>query len=310
MVRKVNLMFEDLDVFATIVEQSSLNKASRILNLSQPALSRKISKLEDELGVSLFNRRGKRLELTAFGQTAYNFALEQRQQKLKFMQMISKYKGDDQISVTLGASLTTLQTTLPPLVTAFMEKHPTAELKLITGKTHEIVSAVRDKKLDAGIVASSIEEPGLRCTALFDDHLELVLPKSHPLLEKDDVSMDMLHGLPMIIFSTGTWYRKLTDDLFHRAGVVPDIRMEMDSFEAIVRLLPACKAAALLPKSYLRSQLLEDNDLATIHVPDLKETRRTTSLIYPDNGGLSAGAKRWVEETKSIFGQLARQHHS
>lgn len=296
-------MFEDLDVFATVVEQSSLNQASKLLNLSQPALSRKIAKLEDELGVSLFNRRGKRLELTAFGQTAYTFALEQRQHQLKFMQMIAKYKGDDQISVTLGASLTTLQTTLPPLVNAFMEKHPAAELKLITGKTHEIVSAVREKKLDAGIVASSIEEPGLRCTPLFDDHLELVLPRNHPLIEQADVRMDMLHGLPMIIFSTGTWYRKLTDDLFHRSEVVPDIRMEMDSFEAIVRLLPACRAAALLPKSYLRRQLLEDNDLVTIHIPDLKETRRTTSLIYSENGGMSAGARRWIEETKKIFGR-------
>jgi len=113
----------------------------------------------------------------------------------------------------------------------------------------------------------------------------------------------MLHGLPMIIFSTGTWYRKLTDELFHRAGVVPDIRMEMDSFEAIVRLLPACRAAALLPKSYLRSQLLDDNDLAILHIPDLQETRRTTSLVYSENGGLSAGARRWIEETKKIFGR-------
>ncbi|BFH60921.1 LysR family transcriptional regulator [Paenibacillus azoreducens] len=302
-------MFEDLDVFATIVEQSSLNKASKQLNLSQPALSRKISKLEDELGVSLFNRRGKRLELTAFGQTAYNFALEQRQQYQKFKQMIARYKGDDQISVTLGASLTTLQTTLPPLVTAFMEKHPTAELKLITGKTHEIVSAVRDKKLDAGIVASSIEEPGLHCTPLFDDHLELVLPKHHPLIEQDEVGMDMLHGLPMIIFSTGTWYRKLTDELFHRAGIVPDIRMEMDSFEAIVRLIPSCKAATLLPKSYLRRQLLDDNELIAVHIPALKETRRTTSLIHSESSGLSAGAKRWIEETKSIFGQFADRQY-
>lgn len=100
------------------------------------------------------------------------------------MQVIAKYKGDDQIAVTLGASLTTLQTTLPPLVNAFMEKHPTAELKLITGKTHEIVSAVRDKKVDAGIVASSIEETGLRCIPLFDDHLVLVLPRNHPLTDQ------------------------------------------------------------------------------------------------------------------------------
>lgn len=297
-------MFEELDVFSIVVEQSSLNKASKLLNLSQPALSRKIAKLEDELGVQLFNRRGKRLELTSIGQLAYTYALEQRQQQLKFMQTLAHYRGEDQITITLGASLTTLQTTLPPLVNAFMEKHPSAEIKLITGKTHEIVSYVRDKRVDVGIVASSINQPGLNCIPLFDDHLELVLPTTHPLADSLDVGIEQLQGLPMIIFSTGTWYRKLTDDLFHRWGIMPDIRMEIDSFEAIVRLIPTCKAAALLPKSYLRPQLLKDNGLVDIHIPALVETRRTTSLIYGDETELSNAATRWIAETEMLFRKL------
>lgn len=297
-------MFEELDVFAIVVEQSSLNKASKLLNLSQPALSRKIAKLEDGLGVQLFNRRGKRLELTSIGQLAYTYALEQRQQQLKFMQTLAHYRGEDQITITLGASLTTLQTTLPPLVNAFMERHPSAEIKLITGKTHEIVSSVRDKKVDVGIVASSINQPGLNCIPLFDDHLELVLPTTHPLAESADVGIEQLQGLPMIIFSTGTWYRKLTDDLFHRWGIMPDIRMEIDSFEAIVRLIPTCKAAALLPKSYLRPQLLSDNGLVDIHIPALVETRRTTCLIYGDASELSNAATRWIGETEMLFQKL------
>lgn len=297
-------MFEELDVFAVVVEQSSLNKASKLLNLSQPALSRKISKLEYELGVQLFNRRGKRLELTSIGQLAYTYALEQRQQQLKFMQTLAHYRGEDQITISLGASLTTLQTTLPPLINAFMERHPTAEIKLITGKTHEIVSSVRDKKVEVGIVASSINQPGLNCIPLFDDHLELVLPITHPLAESPEVGIEQLQGLPMIIFSTGTWYRKLTDDLFHRWGIMPDIRMEIDSFEAIVRLIPTCKAAALLPKSYLRPQLLSDNGLVDIHIPALIETRRTTSLIYGDASELSKAASRWIAETETLFRKL------
>src|SRR5690606_39481703 len=72
-------MMEDLLVFTTVVEQSSLNKASKLLNLSQPALSRKIAKLEEEWGVALFERKGKRLELTRVGQEAYIYAMEQRQ---------------------------------------------------------------------------------------------------------------------------------------------------------------------------------------------------------------------------------------
>lgn len=295
------MMFEALDVFATVVEQSSLNQASKLLNLSQPALSRKISKLENDLGVSLFNRKGKRLVLTSIGQLAYTFALEQRKQQHIFLRTLAQFKDGSQINVTLGASLTTLQTTLPPLINAFMDKHPSAEIKLVTGKTHEIVSAVREKKVDVGIVASSILEHGLECIPLFEDHLELVLPSHHPLTEFKEVRMEHLHNLPMIVFSNGTWYRKLTDELFRQCKVKPDIRMEIDSFEAIVRLLPTSKAAALLPKSYLHQQLLDDNELIVIHIPDLKETRRTTSLIYGEHAELSTAAKQWIKETEALF---------
>ncbi|MNP43679.1 DNA-binding transcriptional regulator CynR [compost metagenome] len=113
--------------------------------------------------------------------------------------------------------------------------------------------------------------------------------------------MDHLQRMPMIIFSSGTWYRKLTDELFHNTKITPDIRMEIDSFEAIVRLLPTCKAVTLLPKSYLHQRLLDDNGLMVIHIPDLKETRRTTSLIYGEYTELSKAAQHWIEETTSLF---------
>ncbi|MCM3785907.1 LysR family transcriptional regulator [Neobacillus mesonae] len=293
-------MYEEMQAFAAVVEHSSLNQASKLLNLSQPALSRKIAKLEDELGVSLFNRVGKRLELTSIGRLTYDFAIEQQQQQLKFLQTLAQFKDDTDSAITLGASLTTLQTTLPPLITAFMDNHPHAEIKLVTGKTHEIVSSIRDKQADVGIVASSINEPGLNCLPLFDDHLELVVATTHSLNGKAS-KMEDLQKMPMITFSKGTWYRKLTDDLFHRSGVMPDIRMEIDSFEAIVRLLPTCNLAALLPKSYLRPQLLADNDLVTVHIPELRQTRRTTCMIYGQKEELSATAKQWIHEIREFF---------
>ncbi|RCX19702.1 DNA-binding transcriptional LysR family regulator [Fontibacillus phaseoli] len=296
-------MMEDLLVFTTVVEQSSLNKASKLLNLSQPALSRKIAKLEEEWGVSLFLRKGKRLELTRVGHEAYIYALEQRQRHQNFLQSVSRFKASERSVVTLGASLTTIQTTLPPLVTALMNKFPDIEVKLVTGKTHEIVSYVRDRKVDVGVIASSISETGLKCIPLFQDHLELVVPRGHELAGNHHAGMEDLNGRSMIIFSKGTWYRKLIDDLFGRYGIIPDIRMEIDSFEAIVRLLPTCKAAALLPKSYLRKQLLKDNDLVSVPMRELEQTRRETCLVYGDKSELSHETKEWFTGIKESLAE-------
>ncbi|SYX82105.1 LysR family transcriptional regulator [Paenibacillus alvei] len=289
-------MLDLLESFAAVVELTSLNQAAKRLNISQPALSRQVAKLEEELGVELFIRNGKRLELTRVGQLTYEFAIDIRNRQLDFLKSIASYKAEGQSSITIGASLTTLQTTLPLFISSFVEKHPDARLKAVTGKTHEIISLVREQSIDLGIVADAIREPGLMCIPLFADHLQLVLPRRHPLASIRNWTMSRLDSLPMLLFSKGTWYRKLIDDLFRRYRIMPDIRMEIDSFEAIVRLLTTCHAAALLPRSYLRLEWLKDNDLIAVPLKELRQTERVTSIVYGEQALLSPIATQFIEE--------------
>ncbi|MNL57080.1 hypothetical protein D3C87_1806150 [compost metagenome] len=83
--------------------------------------------------------------------------------------------------------------------------------------------------------------------------------------------------------------------------MIPDIRMEIDSFEAIVRLLPTCKAAALLPKSYLRTPLLDKNEVVTIPMKELEQTRRRTCLIFGQKTDLNAETRQWISEMKKTL---------
>ncbi|GKU80298.1 LysR family transcriptional regulator [Paenibacillus sp. L3-i20] len=294
-------MYEELEVFTVIVEQSSMNKASALLNLSQPALSRKIAKLEGEIGVELFRRVGKRLELTRIGQLTYEHALELRQLHRTYMGTVAEFTATGRTSLTIGASLTTLQTTLPDLIQSLTSAHPEFDIKAVTGKTHEIISYVREHKVDIGIVASSIEDSSLRCIPLFDDHLLLVLPRNHVVTEKGSLHIEDLNGLPMILFSKGTWYRIMTDELFDSYKISPDVRMEIDSFEAILRLLHTCRAGTLLPKSYMREQLLQDNDLIVVPISELENAKRTTSLIHVDPAALSPSIRLCINEIAAKF---------
>lgn len=294
-------MLEELYMFTVVVEQASLNKASAELNLSQPALSRKIAKLEQELGALLFNRVGKRLELTRIGQLTYDYAVETRQQHLRYLKLVAEYKSAGRKALTIGASLTTLQTSLPDLIQTLTAKSPELDIKAITGKTHEIVTLVRERKADLGIVASGIDDPQLKCIPLFDDHLVLVLPRNHFVMDKGLPVITDLNGLPMILFSKGTWYRILTDELFEKYRLLPDVRMEIDSFEAILRLLHTCRAGTLLPKSYLRPEMLKDNDLIVIPIRELEATKRTTSLIHAESESLSPAVRLWIDEIATHY---------
>jgi LysR family transcriptional regulator, transcriptional activator of the cysJI operon len=300
-------MFTHWQEFITVVEQESLNRASRLLNISQPALSRKMMKLEEELGVALFERKGKRLELTRVGQLCYEYALEFRSVHRQFQETLLRHKSVKKSSITIGASLTTLQSTLPDLIAVYSSEYPETDIKALTGKTHEIVTLVRDKKVDLGLVASRIDSPGLTCVPLFDDHLCLVLPKGHHLAMtiEEELSMRQLHGLPMILFSKGTWYRILMDELFHRYAILPDVKMEIDSFEAIIRLVSTTQVATMLPKSYLRTQWTEYNELVVKEIPDLARTKRTTSLVYTNAEELSASARQMLEKAQSYFAARA-----
>jgi DNA-binding transcriptional LysR family regulator len=291
-------MYDRMQVLAAVVEQQSVNKASQLMNISQPALSRKIALLEEELGVKLFHRRGKRLELTRVGQISYEYAVEMRQLQGRFLKTLSEYNSANRGRLTLGASLTTLQSTLPDLISAFTKHAPDVDIHAVTGKTHEIVTLVKEKKCDIGLVASSVDTPDTVCVPLFDDHLSLVLPAFHPLGGKADLCIRDLEQLPMILFSQGTWYRVMTDELLALSGVVPDVKMEIDSFEVIVRLVATCNLATLLPQSYLRSSLLNDNAVMVKQIPEIQHITRTTSLLYAKHGSLTPAASQLIELAK------------
>ncbi|HZG57551.1 LysR family transcriptional regulator [Paenibacillus sp.] len=291
-------MYDQMQALAAVVEHRSVNRAAQALNISQPALSRKISSLEEELGVKLFHRRGKRLELTRVGQISYEYAVEMRQLHGRFLSALSEFKSANRGRLTIAASLTTLQSTLPDLIAAFTKHAPDVDIHAVTGKTHEIVSLVMEKKCDIGLVASLVDTPDTVCVPLFDDHLALVLPSFHPLGGKADLGVADLERLPMILFSQGTWYRVLTDELLAASGVVPDVKMEIDSFEVIVRLVSACNLATLLPQSYLRSSVIDDNAVVVRQIPDIAHVTRTTSLLFAKHGTLTPAAAQLVELAK------------
>lgn len=294
-------MHELIQLFALVVEYNSQNRVAKMLNISQPALSRKISKLEEELGVTLFDRIGKKLQLTDTGKIVYDYALQYRSLHNELLRELSQSSKNVSKQLTIGASLTTLQSTLPDLIHLLISEVPNADIKAITGKTHEIVQLVEDRKVDIGLVAQKVSHEFIRCIPLFEDHLCLVIPKQHPLSEQHNITLNDLEKLPMILFAKGTWYRILMDELFQHYRLRPEIKMEIDSFEAILRLVSTCKAATLLPKSYLRETQLNDNDLVYIQIDEWKKTTRTTSLIYTDLETLNPLARTLIEKAVTHY---------
>ncbi len=288
--------------FLTIVEQQSMNRAAQHLHISQPALSRKLQKLEQSLDVQLFQRTGKKLTLTRVGHYCYERLKTLQVQEHQLYQDIRMYHDEERSQITLGASLTTLQATLPQLITAFNDIYPNHEIRAVTGKTHEIVNLVREKQVDIGLIATTIEQPGIVCVPLFADHLELVVPENHRFTTGQPTIND-LNLLPMILFSTGSLYRVLMDEMFQRYGIFPQVKMEIDSFEAMIRLVSTFRVATLLPKSYMHEKMLANNGLRIIELPELTRTIRETSLIYLDHQQLNHASRQFIAISRAVYAE-------
>jgi DNA-binding transcriptional LysR family regulator len=294
---EVLIMIEDLHIFTVIVEQSSLNKAAGVLNLSQSALSRKVTRLEEDLGVQLFHRLGKRLELTRVGRLTYEYACTVTARHAEFLSMIAEYRLGTQQQLIIGASLTTLQSIFPHILARLTELNAALDIRAITGKTHEIIALVRAKKADIGIISASLADPDITSVPLLEDHLVLVTPRKMNV----NAQLEQLNTIPMVLFSEGSWSRDLTDAVFKKHQLHPDIKMEIDSFEAILRLLPTYQAAALLPASYLRPEVLMENGLTYVTIDELTEdTRRTISLIHPNNESLHPTVAYWLLHRQAV----------
>jgi len=93
----------------------------------------------------------------------------------------------------------------------------------------------------------------------------------------------------------------LMDELFQRYGIFPQVKMEIDSFEAMIRLVSTFRVATLLPKSYMHKMMLEQNGLTIIELPELNRTVRETSLIYLDDEQLNHASKQFVSISRQVF---------
>ncbi|WP_128893659.1 LysR family transcriptional regulator [Longirhabdus pacifica] len=292
-------MQDEIIFFKAVVEHGSLNQASKTLNISQPALSRKISKLEAELGVTLFERKGKKLVLTEIGKVTYGYAQQMSTLQKKFHHALADYKPESNNKLTIGASLTTLQSTFPDFISLIIADGFPLDLNARTGKTHEILSLVKEDRVDIGIVASNIDHADLHCIPIFEDNLALVVGDSHPLATLKQGHIHMLNDLPMVLFSTESMYRVLMDEVLLKYAVHPDIRMEIDSFEAITRLVVSCNFATVLPQSYIRK--IAGDELIIIPMEELQHTTRTTSLIYKKELELSSVLLERISHAASVL---------
>ena len=248
--------FRQLEYFAAVAEAKSISSAARELHVAQPPISRQISMLEDELGVCLFLRNNKGIELTEAGRSLY----QQSQQMFQSLRMMADSVRDVDAGLRGQVKLGVVYSDIPVVMEhlkAFHQEYPQVELYVRMGTPNDLLDDLNRGKLHVLYLRSQSEEPtGLREKILGEDPLELVmLDSTDPAPVEDSVPIQALKEAPMCLLrSDDLWgYSNNLKNECQRAGVPLNIVCECYDTPMAMQMVQAGFGVGYLPRSIVNT---------------------------------------------------------
>jgi DNA-binding transcriptional LysR family regulator len=283
-----------MHVFRTVARHLNFSRAAEELFLTQPAVTQQIKALEDELGVSLFDRSGGRIQMTAGGKALVPFAEQMKTLSDEALAAVAGAYGQQSGELALGASQTIAQYLLPTWVAGFLKAHPKVRVTATTGNTDTIFEELVAGRIHLALIEGPDKRKDIHIEPFMQDHMVLVVPASHEWADRK-IDVAALKSEPLLMREFGSGSRRVIEQALAAAGLkTKDLRigMELDSTEGLLSAVEAGLGVTFVSRWAVRNQLALGT-LKLAHVKDLKLSRRF-SLAYsagPEPGG-NVGAFR------------------
>lgn len=237
----------DLQIFRTVVQTGGVVRAAEVLHRAQSSVTARIKVLEEKLGVRLFLREGRRMQLTPQGKILIGFA--DRMLDLS-KEAASALQSDRPTGVLrLGAMESTAAARLPEPLGRFHERYPEVALELFSGDPRHLLEQVLCSKLDAALIADPVLDRRLQSVEIYDEELVIVAEAAHPCIS----SPKDLPSKTILAFHPGCPHRKRLEDWFLRGRVMPGRVVEVGSYHLILGCVAIGMGIALVPHSVLDS---------------------------------------------------------
>lgn len=295
--KRTNFDFNQLMAFVAVAELESFKLAAEKIHLSPPALSRRIEKLEANLGVRLFNRTTREVKLTAIGRSLLDKVKgtldELELTALNIKDIADSYVG--QISIACIPSVID-HFLLAPLK-SLLEKYPKIKVKILDGSETSIIENVLGGKADFGISFLSSATPGIIFEPIFDDRFIAIVPKESHLAKKKILGSADLKDQQLITVSQLSGNRQMLNQYFTSENLFPSIAIETNRASSVPNLVSAGLGIAIIPLlSFTQSN---HPNLIPIQIAS-PSARREIGFIYQHGGSLSPAANQVVESIRKI----------
>lgn len=236
---RANLNLRQIETFRAVMISGSIVGAAKLMNVTQPGVSRTIGTLEDKLGYALFFRRGRRIVPTPEGEALYR-EVERSYRSIEAIAQIALNIGVQRAGALRIATLPALaQWLVPRAINRFLSTRPNVTVFVQSLPSVQIAELVSTRQFDVGIVEMPVSRPAIDIEELGASTAVVVLPAAHRLAALARVPIRELGGERMIMLSQHSFARYHIDDAFSSAGVAPVVAMETPSSTIACALVTA-----------------------------------------------------------------------
>ncbi|KAF6614641.1 MULTISPECIES: LysR family transcriptional regulator [Paenibacillus] len=288
-----------LQYFLAVARLEHVTEAARSLHVTQSSLSKTIQRLEEDLGVPLFDRTGRKLRLNEFGSKFLHraeralFELEQGKQELS--DLSNPELGTLELAVTTAS-------TLPNILREFRRKRPYIQFHVQMLTTQEMVTLLHRGEVDFCLSSPPVEGNDIECKIVCIDPILVAVPKGHRLADRNSVSLTELREEWFVGVKRGYGTRDLVDSVCMSEGFVPKYVYEGDEPARLSTLVEAEIGIAFIPSTARNSQ----EHLKYLQVEN-HELIREIALLWNRNRYISQAAQEFREIVVKYFATISKQ---
>ena len=296
---------DQLRILKAISTEGSFKRAADSLYVSQPAISLQVQNLEKQLNVPLFDRGGRRAQLTEAGHLLLSYGervISLCQETCRAIEDLQNLQGG---TLIVGASQTTGTYLLPRMIGLFRQKYPDVSVQLQVHSTRRTSWAVANGQVDLAIIGGEVPtelQETLNVIPYADDELALILPVFHNLAQEETIQKEDLYRLSFITLDSQSTIRKVIDKVLTRYSIDPrrlKIEMELNSIEAIKNAVQSGLGSAFVSTTAIEKELR----MGVLHRAEINDVtvERTLSVIVNPNRYCSKAAEAFSQEILPQF---------
>ncbi len=290
----MTINYEYYKVFYYVSQQGSLTAAAGKLCISQPAVSQALRQMEGEMGVKLFSRTSRGVQLTREGEVLYRYVKEGVERLMEGERMLEQMCNKDAGEVRIGASDMTLQFFLLPFLEEFHQKYPGIKVNVTNAPTPETIDSLRAGKIDFGVVSTPFQNQGeIRSVPVKDIRNVFIAGSRFGYLKERSLDYSVLLDLPCIFLEQNTSTRFFMDQFLEKQGIRVKPEFELAISDMVVQFARRNMGVGCVMEGFAQ-ETLERGEVFELHF-DPPMPGRQICVVTGKKAALSLASRELLE---------------